>query len=52
MKTWALVSGIVALVSVCFVDDGIVPVVAKGGRVVLAVSTAIFVVTEAIVLLI
>ncbi len=51
MKTWALVSGTVALISLCFVDNGIVPAVAKVGRLVLAVSTAIFVVTEAIVLL-
>jgi hypothetical protein len=51
MATWALVSGLIALISLCFIDNGIVPAVAKGGRVVLAVSAAIFVVSEAIVLL-
>ena len=51
MKSYALVSGIVALISLCFIDSGIVPAVAKGGRVVLMLSTAVFLVTESIVLL-
>ncbi len=51
MQTYALISGIIAVVSLCFIDNGIVPAVAKVGRLVLMVSTAVFVVTEAIGLL-
>jgi hypothetical protein len=51
MKLYAILSFVVALVSLCFVDSNIQPIVAKGGRVVLAVSTVVFVITETIYLI-
>jgi hypothetical protein len=51
MQTYALVSGVIALVALCFIDSGIQPAIAKGGRWTLLVSSIIFVITESIVLL-
>ena len=50
MKPYALIFGIVALVSACFTDNGIQPGIAKVGRWTLLVSGVLFVITEAIVL--
>ena len=50
MKPYALVFGIVALVSACFTDNQIQPGIAKVGRWVLLVSSVLFVITESIVL--
>ena len=50
MKAYALVFGIVALVSACFTDNGIQPGIAKIGRWTLLVSSVLFVIAEGIVL--
>jgi len=50
MKPYALVFGIVALVSACFTDNQIQPSIAKIGRWTLLVSSILFVITESIVL--
>ena len=50
MKIYAVVSGVLTLVSACFVDNNIQPLVAKIGRVSVAVCGIVFLVTEAIVL--
>ena len=50
MKPYALVFGIVALVSACFTDNQIQPGIAKAGRWLLLVSGVLFVVAEGIVL--
>ena len=50
MKIYAVVSGVLTLVSACFVDGNIQPIVAKVGRVSLAVCGVVFLITEAIFL--
>ena len=51
MQAYATVFGIMALISVCFVDNNIQPAIAKVGRVSLLISGVLFVITEAIALL-
>ena len=50
MKAYAVVSGVLTLVSACFVDNNIQPFVAKIGRVALVVSGVVFLITETIFL--
>ena len=50
MKAYALVFGIIALISACFTDNQIQPAIAKVGRWTLLVSGILFVITEGIVL--
>ena len=51
MKLYAVLSGVLALISACFVDNNIQPFIAKIGRVSLAICTVVFVITEAIYLI-
>ena len=51
MKAYAVVSGVLTLVSACFVDNNIQPFVAKVGRVSLAACGVVFLVTEALFLI-
>ena len=51
MKLYAILSFVIALISLCFIDNNIQPIIAKGGRIVLAVSTVVFVITETIYLI-
>jgi hypothetical protein len=51
MKSYAVLSGVLAILSLCIVDDNIQPAVARIGRVSLAVFSVVFVVTEAIYLM-
>ena len=48
MPTWVLVFGIAVLFSVCFIDEGIVPAIAKAGRLTLMISMAAFLITGAV----
>jgi len=50
MKLYAVLFGVLTLVSVCFIDNNIQPMIAKVGRVSLAVCGVLFIVTEAIYL--
>ena len=50
MQVYVLTSGIVALISLCFVDPYIQSGISKVGRVTLGISSAIFVVTGIIAL--
>ena len=52
MKAYAIVSGVLALVSACFVDNNIEPWVAKVGRVSLVVCSIVFAITETIYLIV
>ena len=51
MKIYAVVSGVLTLVSACFVDNNIKPFVAKVGRVCLVACGVVFLVTEALFLI-
>ena len=51
MKVYAVVSGVLTLVSACFVDNNIQPFVAKVGRISLAVCGVLFLITETIFLI-
>ena len=51
MKIYAVVSGVLTLVSACFVDNHIKPFVAKVGRVSLVACGLVFLITEALFLL-
>ena len=51
MKGYAVMFGVLAVLSLCFVDSNIQPFVAKIGRVSLGVFAVLFVVTEAIYLM-
>lgn len=51
MKAYVTVFFIIMLLSVCFIDNGIQPAIAKVGRVSLALSTVLFLITGAIALL-
>ncbi|HET7670562.1 MAG TPA: hypothetical protein VFK84_09155 [Burkholderiales bacterium] len=51
MKAYAVVSGVLTLVSACFVDNNIQPFVAKVGRVALVASGVVFLITETIFLI-
>ena len=51
MKVYAVVSGVLTLVSACFVDNNIQPFVAKIGRVSLAVCSIVFLISETLFLI-
>ena len=51
MKPYAVLFGVLTLISVCFIDPYIQPFIAKIGRISLAVFGVLFIVTEAIVLI-
>ena len=51
MKVYAVLSGVLTLVSACFVDNDIQPIVAKIGRVSVAVCGVVFLITETIFLI-
>ena len=51
MKGYAVLSGVLALCSLGFIDNHIQPGVAKVGRVVLVLSSIVFLITESIYLM-
>ncbi|HEY5896595.1 MAG TPA: hypothetical protein VIV54_03465 [Burkholderiales bacterium] len=51
MKAYAVLSGVIALCSLGFIDNNIQPVVAKAGRVALVLSSVVFLITEGIYLM-
>ncbi len=51
MKAYAVLSGVLALCSLGFVDNYIQPGIAKAGRAVLVLSSIAFLITESIYLM-
>jgi len=50
LKAYVTVFFIIMLLSVCFIDNGIQPAIAKVGRVSLAVSSLLFIIAGTIAL--
>jgi hypothetical protein len=50
LKAYATLFFVLMLISVCFIDDNIQPGIAKAGRVSLALSGVLFIITGAIAL--
>lgn len=48
MKTYVLIFGIATLLSLCFVDPGIQPAIAKVGRWSLLVTSVLFLISGAV----